>query len=62
MLPKDIFMIFKVPEEDLLDAMYVMSAHEPLIKFVQKLSSELIKREMSGNMGYSSFFNSFNEE
>lgn len=55
-------MIFKVPEEDLLDAMYVMSAHEPLIKFVQKLSSELIKLEMSGNIDYSSFFNSFNEE
>lgn len=41
--------------------MYVMSAHEPLIKFVQKLSSELIKLEINENMNYEKFFTSFEE-
>jgi hypothetical protein len=48
-LPKDIFMIFKVDEEVLLDAMYVISAHEPLIKLVEKLSSGLLELEQKKN-------------
>lgn len=31
-------MIFKVDEEILIDAMYVISAQESLIKFVEKLT------------------------
>lgn len=42
-LPKDIFIIYKVNEELLLDAMYVISAHESLIKFVEKISSGLLQ-------------------
>jgi hypothetical protein len=60
-LPKDIFMLFKVDEEVLLDAMYVMSAHEPLIRFVEKLSSTLLELEKSGNDDYPEFFSRFEE-
>ena len=47
-LPKDIFMICKVEEETMLDAQYVLSSHEPLIKFVEKLSSALIHQFEEG--------------
>ena len=44
-LPKDIFMIYKVDDKTLLDIQYALSSHEPFVKFVEIISSYLIKHK-----------------
>lgn len=47
-LPEDIFMLFKVGEEVMLDVQYALSSHEPLVKFVEIISSGLVDQLSEG--------------
>lgn len=55
-------MIFKVDESALLDAMYVMSAHQPLIQFVNKLAMGLLQLQNEHSEDYPKFFALFQQD